>query len=79
MGPALAGAYLAVDNANKTQRAIDATRAASKELAQAPLLTATQVGQSLGAEGEIQISKNIAQWLPFGMIFIVVMYLIFKD
>lgn len=79
MGPAVTGAYTGVMSANETQKAIDATRAATKELAQTPLAVTSSVSQSLGATGEIQFSRNIAQWIPIGLIFIIIMYVIFKD
>lgn len=79
VGPALAGAYLAVKAANEQQKVIDATRAATKQLAQQPLAVVNTSAQSLGATGEIQFSKNIQQWIPVGLIFIIVMYFIFKE
>lgn len=75
MGPAILEAYKATAQSNQLQAAREAATAAGAEIAQQPYLTS----QTIGGTGEISLSKGITAWLPLGLAFIVVMYIIFKD
>ena len=83
-GPAVAGAYGAVKTANLTAAQTEAVRAASKSLAQNPIGTqqdaaATGGVPSIGATGELQLPASMTGWLPLLLLFVVVMYFLFKD
>lgn len=83
-GPAIAGAYAGVQTANAATEEANAYRAASTALAQDPLKTQQEVASSagvpaIGATGEIQLPENLRAWLPLLLLFVVVMYVIFKD
>jgi hypothetical protein len=73
--PAIAGAYKATLDANAIQAAREAATAAGSQIAQVPYTTA----QNIGMTGEIQFTKGITSWIPIGLIFILLMYLLFKD
>lgn len=72
LGPAAAGAYQRVVEQNQLAAQQEASSGALAQMAQQPL-------GGLGATGELQISPAISQWIPIGLAFLVVMYLIFKD
>lgn len=75
MGPGVLGAYKAVQESNELQRQREAYTAAGSEIAQQPYIT----GKNIGATGEIQISEGMKSALPLALLFIVVMYVMFKD
>ena len=73
--PTILSAYTATVKANQTQMAREAVTAAGSQLAQTPYLTSGNIG----ATGEIAFSEGVTSWIPIGMIFIIVMFVLFKD
>lgn len=83
-GPAVAGAYATVKGANLKSKQADAFRGASSALAQQPIRTAQEVQSAsgvpgIGATGEITLPSNLTAWLPLLLLFLIVMYAVFKD
>lgn len=83
-GPAIGGAWLAVEKANQLQGQTDAIRTAKQEMAQSPLQAGESIRDSLsvpniGVTGEIEVGTGLQKYVIPLMIFLIVLYVIFKD
>lgn len=73
VGPSVLAAANAVAESNELALQRQAIEGASKSIAQDPS------GTNIGAFGEVQFTDEIKKWIPIGLIFILVMYAMFKD
>ncbi len=83
-GPGVAGAYAAVQAGNVAGEKADAYRAAAKSFSSDPIRTQQDVQSAtgvpgIGATGEITLPSNLTAWLPLLLLFVIVMYAMFKD
>lgn len=73
-------ALAATWNANELQKKREALEAAKTAIAQTPYQTESEMreGSGIGATGEIAFTRGISQWIPIALVFVVVMYFLFK-